>query len=108
MIGWWRRSAVWKGALAAAARTVSIMRQMDMTILQTRSPAQRPRPAQNIDMTARSTGCVAHEGRQRWAASASGRAAVGNAGNGLCESHHVARNGLYVAPFRHGKGGNHD
>ena len=35
MIGWWRRSAAWKGALAAAARTVSIMRQMDMTILPT-------------------------------------------------------------------------
>ena len=35
MIGWWRRSAVWKGALAAAARTVSIMRQMDTTILPT-------------------------------------------------------------------------
>jgi hypothetical protein len=36
MIGWWRKSAAWKGALAAAARTVSIMRQMDMTILPTR------------------------------------------------------------------------
>jgi hypothetical protein len=35
MIGWWRRSAVWKGALAAAVGTVSIMRQMDMTILPT-------------------------------------------------------------------------
>ena len=28
-------SAAWKGALVAAARTVSIMRQMDMTILPT-------------------------------------------------------------------------
>ena len=32
----WRKSAAWKGALAAAARTVSIMRQMDTTILPTR------------------------------------------------------------------------
>src|ERR1700756_2878921 len=32
-LGWWRRSAVWKGALVAAARTVSIIPQMDMTIL---------------------------------------------------------------------------